>query len=588
MSYRPLPHEPLGQLLSTLIDGQLSAEQNEQLVELLREDRRARQYYVRLMAAHAQLITEHVSLPTFAATDTAADSAQPAAESSDSESPPAESSAHAPTPQNASVLRQTGRATAEWIDWRIHPGRFLSVAIALTLLIWLGLYGMVGPAYWSRVNKETAVFDDSTSPSIVAEIVAFHECRWHTPESRPQGRFLREGATLKLAEGIVTLRFRTGAALVLEGPANFEVSGRQSTQLDRGKLTVSLPDGLSGFVVCTPVARITDLGTEFGVEVQEDGQTEVHVFKGRVETELLAQVDPQSSDPSTNKPTGQKVVLLAGEAAQVTQAASAIIHVPSVPKKFAGMFRHGPFPLVGFYPFDNSTRDASLAEAHPIGAEGIQFAEGKESRAASFRKDRRSYIDIPIDVNEKKMPQMTWGAWVRPRSVGPSYNEILSSDNMGYDRMLTIDARVGNQETKPRELRFAAFLGTGGVLSSRGPLPKVGRWTFVAAVHDGTNRTVSLYVEDPSRNDGRGGLVRDTVEDVQFGECNPFVRIGGHATAPQPFDGEIDNVFIFSAALSAAQLEQIRSQGKSGILAIASGQSAEGESVETSPAPGAE
>jgi hypothetical protein len=36
------------------------------------------------------------------------------------------------------------------------------------------------------------------------------------------------------------------------------------------------------FAVRTPTATITDLGTEFGVEVREDGQTASHVFRGSV------------------------------------------------------------------------------------------------------------------------------------------------------------------------------------------------------------------------------------------------------------------------------------------------------------------
>ena len=37
------------------------------------------------------------------------------------------------------------------------------------------------------------------------------------------------------------------------------------------------------FVIRTPTATVTDLGTEFGVEVSKEGDTETHVFVGEVQ-----------------------------------------------------------------------------------------------------------------------------------------------------------------------------------------------------------------------------------------------------------------------------------------------------------------
>ena len=43
-----------------------------------------------------------------------------------------------------------------------------------------------------------------------------------------------------------------------------------------------------GFSVRTPVATVTDLGTEFGVEVDQQGQTTAHVFRGAVNLQAIA------------------------------------------------------------------------------------------------------------------------------------------------------------------------------------------------------------------------------------------------------------------------------------------------------------
>ncbi len=49
-------------------------------------------------------------------------------------------------------------------------------------------------------------------------------------------------------------------------------------------MTVENPSS-RGFVACTPGMKYTDMGTEFGVLVKEDGVQEVHVFRGKVQAE---------------------------------------------------------------------------------------------------------------------------------------------------------------------------------------------------------------------------------------------------------------------------------------------------------------
>ena len=95
--------------------------------------------------------------------------------------------------------------------------------------------------------------------------------------------------------------------MIVEGPAQFEVTSRTSVSLDSGKLTAVVPHDITGFTVKTASALIADLGTEFGVDA-EPGQTYVEVFKGSVRAE------------SVSSETGavQQQILTAGESAQVT------------------------------------------------------------------------------------------------------------------------------------------------------------------------------------------------------------------------------------------------------------------------------
>ena len=88
---------------------------------------------------------------------------------------------------------------------------------------------------------------------------------------------------LRLEVGIVRLDFSNGAAVTLQGPAEFEIINTVHTRLHSGILTASIPKSAIGFEVETPAIDVVDLGTAFGVSVGSDGETDVCVFEGEVE-----------------------------------------------------------------------------------------------------------------------------------------------------------------------------------------------------------------------------------------------------------------------------------------------------------------
>lgn len=90
------------------------------------------------------------------------------------------------------------------------------------------------------------------------------------------------GSTLSLASGEVELTYGTGTKLLLIGPAEFDVSEVGGT-LHRGGLVASVTEDGHGFTIDTPNGKVVDLGTEFGVAVDDFGVSEVSVFQGKVE-----------------------------------------------------------------------------------------------------------------------------------------------------------------------------------------------------------------------------------------------------------------------------------------------------------------
>jgi len=100
----------------------------------------------------------------------------------------------------------------------------------------------------------------------------------HISENSP----LLTGHTYQLQQGVARLRMNSGAEVILESPATFELLHHNSIRLRKGSLAAEVESVAVGFVVETPSQRVVDLGTRFGVRVDADGTSETHVFQGKV------------------------------------------------------------------------------------------------------------------------------------------------------------------------------------------------------------------------------------------------------------------------------------------------------------------
>ena len=79
------------------------------------------------------------------------------------------------------------------------------------------------------------------------------------------------------------LHFRSGADVVLQGPARLEFVSADSVRLRKGKLAAQVPPEARGFQILTPHGTVIDLGTAFGLAVEDNGDAKVVVFQGKVD-----------------------------------------------------------------------------------------------------------------------------------------------------------------------------------------------------------------------------------------------------------------------------------------------------------------
>ncbi|MEK7952001.1 FecR domain-containing protein [Luteolibacter soli] len=87
---------------------------------------------------------------------------------------------------------------------------------------------------------------------------------------------------ISIKSGLVEVTYGNGVCVTLEGPAVYEVAGQEEGRLAKGKLYTTVPKGAEGFKIHYSGGTVEDLGTEFAMDAQENGSTEVGVFSGKV------------------------------------------------------------------------------------------------------------------------------------------------------------------------------------------------------------------------------------------------------------------------------------------------------------------
>ncbi len=158
-------------------------------------------------------------------------------------------------------------------------------ALAALALVSVGLFlGFSGET--TDLPVDDRVSGPAAGKNHIARLVQVVKARWGAENSDlKKGARLSQGK-IRLESGLAKLRFSSGAKVTLEGPAEYEIVDDDLTRLVSGRLSAKIPRSAIGFKVDTPTARVIDLGTAFGVDVEEDGATEVAVFEGEVEVEL--------------------------------------------------------------------------------------------------------------------------------------------------------------------------------------------------------------------------------------------------------------------------------------------------------------
>lgn len=270
------PSSPLSQelemLVTALCDDSLLDSGLRRLEELVLADTSLRREYIQRLNLHASLGWNRADTDTTVGLAGTGSELSTGAESS---APPRLSAALRPaTPTRASIARSILVVAA------VFYGVFALIASKLPTLI--------GPAVNGNDGQFVSGNTGTASSNAIAKLISAEHCRWGEPASTIAVGTGLAAQRLRLESGTAELEFRSGVRAILHGPCTFMLKSPNAGFLAAGRIDASVPASAIGFAVDTPSARVIDRGTKFGVEVHASGDTDVHVFQGRVDVAAAA------------------------------------------------------------------------------------------------------------------------------------------------------------------------------------------------------------------------------------------------------------------------------------------------------------
>lgn len=201
----------------------------------------------------------------------------------------------------------------------------VAAVVLVAMILGASLYKIAWPGQIADNPSNGSNSGKVVELAFVGRITDTEECRWADERSAAiVGSYVPMGRKYALASGLLEITYTNGTRVVLEGPCEFTADSSAGGYLCIGKLTARVekakPQATRSsplFTLRTPMVTVTDLGTEFGVEVDDGGNCTTHVFKGRVEVK-----------PHDSRHTDRAVELSVGESARIEigSCQSVVVH----------------------------------------------------------------------------------------------------------------------------------------------------------------------------------------------------------------------------------------------------------------------
>ena len=285
MTHEPRRLAELRGLIEALCEETIDADNVARLEAFVRADPDARAFYITYMHMHAELVRELGGAEPVPGEDGRVPFQLLG--SSNSEPNPVTATEVAPPPAGRS-----SRVLNRWMRWAA-AAVFLAGAAVLGALAGsrLTLSGLTPSARNGPTLRAAAPLPPNQKVQVangLAMVLSLERIVWERDdEPHPAAGELVGASRLRFRSGRIALVMLNGVLLDVEGPADVELVSTDRALCHKGKLHARVPEGAEGFVVAGAGTAVVDLGTEFGMNVDEGGKVQGKVFKGKVEAAVL-------------------------------------------------------------------------------------------------------------------------------------------------------------------------------------------------------------------------------------------------------------------------------------------------------------
>jgi hypothetical protein len=372
--------------------------------------------------------------------------------------------------------------------------------------------------------------------------------------------------TLRLKSGAALIEFYSGARVVVEGPAEFQLLSSSEGFLRSGKISAHVPPQARGFTVSSNGMKVVDFGTDFGIAANDGTAPEVHVFTGRVEVAAAStpvqsltegqavrvEVDKLSSIPA------KRDAFPSEEDLARRDAASAMERYTSW-RQASEALSADPAAVIHYNFEEQAPTEGKLMNAVPGMPEGTNgsivgsgWTQGRwpNKRALELRGEGdRVRLIAPEPQNE-----VTFLAWVRVVGLSYGVHSLLYTDAQQTGSLRWEITREGElrlaigRDLKHPELDYEAIISRPFITGKR-----VGQWVLVASTFDG--QTIRHY--------GNGRLIGSGPSfhppSLHIGSAD-LGNWSGQSLRHLPAD--VDEFAVLSRAMSAEEIREYYLKGK--------------------------
>jgi hypothetical protein len=441
---------------------------------------------------------------------------------------------------------------------------------------------------WQEPPTTNPEFAAAPTESAASEAAAATVTQLSAPTWKPGereyhfGDALPNGSRICLDAGMAKLTFECGAEVMLEGPCDFIVRDEMVGILNKGKIAANVPRRAFAFAILSPGVDFVDLGTSFGVSVDDSGKSELHVFEGEV---LYSPTDPeererhQSVHVTANNAVGFQANGAPTDIAMNSEQFSPLLALRKATPKFdaplsganlalwltadAGVSTDPEHRVLSWQDIvsdDNRTAEDATQPKSEARPELIPNAIGGHA-AVRFDGNADFLTTTPLETTDDQtvllVCQFSQGAFAKGRQWG---GQILNYDgppsreasNTFAPGILQIGEPLLETDFKPTLITgqvFAGFIGSAVVESGRVDGREIGadHPVIIAYHYDYTHGKAQLAINGQVMGESRA-FAPQALASRKI--------IGRHAWKELFFCGDVAEILIYNKALAADELDE--------------------------------